>query len=58
MDSLPLLELIVQATAVNKAIKMLRAKRAKVDIAYTINTRNRLLLYNILNLLLGSKVIV
>jgi hypothetical protein len=36
---------------------MLKNKRVKVEVTYIINTRNRLLLYNILILLLSSKVI-
>jgi hypothetical protein len=57
-DSPPSPDIVQRAEAVRKAIKMLRAERAKDNVNRAINTRNRPRTSDVLSLLLGSEIIV
>jgi hypothetical protein len=51
-------DIIQRADAVRKAMKMLKAKRAKLNINRAINTRNRPRKSDVLSLPLNSEIIV
>jgi hypothetical protein len=57
-DSPLLPDIIQRAEAVRKAMKMLRAKRAKDNVNCAINIRNGPYTSDVLGLLLGSEIIV
>ncbi len=57
-DSPPFLEIIQQAKAVQKAMKIFREICTEVDINRMLNTRNRPRIHDILNLSIGSEVMV
>ncbi|KAK5637234.1 hypothetical protein RRF57_012946 [Xylaria bambusicola] len=57
-DSPPSPNIVRQAKAIKKAMKMLREERAKVDINRAINQRNGPAAYDVLSLPLRSEVLV
>jgi hypothetical protein len=57
-DSPPSPDIVQRAEAVRKAMKMLRAERAKENVNCAINTRNGPCTSDVLGLLLGSEIMV